>query len=169
MLTKSAIRALYDQAGVRQERASFYHDATAAEMLARVPLTDTAAVLEFGCGTGRFAERLLEEHLPPEARYLGLDISSVMVDLTRDRLAYQRSRVEVVQTDGSIRLPAADQTQEVVFSNYVLDLLTEEDIELFLSEAARVLRPGGLLGLTGLGSGDRLGPRAVAQGWRLVH
>lgn len=36
-------------------------------------------VFELGCGTGRFAERLLERHLPATARYKGIDLGPTMV------------------------------------------------------------------------------------------
>jgi ubiquinone/menaquinone biosynthesis C-methylase UbiE len=92
-----------------------------------------------------------------------------MVELTRSRLSKYGPRVCVEQTDGIVRLPVDDASQDAVFSNYVLDLLSEHDIDRFVGEAARVLRPNGLLCLTGLGTGSRPGPRLVALGWSLVH
>ena len=47
--------------------------------------------LEFGCGTGRFAEELFETRLPSHAIYVGRDISKVMVRIARERMARYRS------------------------------------------------------------------------------
>jgi len=39
--------------------------------LAGPQLQAAASVVEFGCGTGKLAERLLRDVLPPSCRYLG--------------------------------------------------------------------------------------------------
>ena len=39
--------------------------------------------MEFGCGTGRLAERLLRDHLPDAATYVAVDSSSTMVSLAQ--------------------------------------------------------------------------------------
>ena len=51
-------------------------------------------MFEFGCGTGRLAERLLHDHLPEQAIYTAVDISNTMFRLTRERLAQWPSLTE---------------------------------------------------------------------------
>jgi len=59
----------------------------------------------------------------------------------------------------------------VFLSTYVLDLLDDGDTDAVLALAARLLRPGGQLCLTGLTYGSRVGPLQAAMTWvwELVH
>jgi len=129
------------------------------------------AVLELGCGTGRFAGRLLRERLPAGATYVGVDVSPRMVELARTATAPWAERTSIELSDGSMRLPGADGSVDRVVCSYVLDLLAPHDIAAFLGEARRVLRPGGLLALASLAPGRTPPARlvtALCQAiWRL--
>ena len=54
------------------------------------------------------------------------------------------SAVAIQQTSGP-RFDLSDATFDRFISTYVLDLLSEENIDSLLSEAYRILRTGGLL------------------------
>jgi len=125
--------------------------------------------VEFGCGTGRLAAELLAERLAPECRYLGLDVSAIMVELASTRVAPFGARAEIRQTEGAPRIEAADGAFDRFVSTYVLDLLPEREIRMLLDEAHRVLAPSGLLGIAGLAHGERGLPRAVSRLWEQVH
>src|SRR5262249_29627635 len=115
------------------------------ELIAQADLERAHAVVEFGTGTGRLAERLLRDHLPATARYFGIDISVTMVRLARERLAPWKDRTQVEQSDGSPRIAAASGTFDRFLSTYVLDLLSTEDIAAVVDEARRLLSSDGLL------------------------
>ncbi len=162
-------RAFYDRFGARQDAQGFYEDAPLDRLVAEGRFGTARAVVEMGCGTGRLAERLLQEVLPGDARYLGLDISPVMVRLASARLAPWRGRAEIRLTDGTMRLPTGDGWADRFVSTYVADLLSESDIRALISEAGRVLAPGGLLCLASLTHGRTWPSRAVSRLWSLVH
>ena len=168
-LTVEEARAFYDGFGARQDRQGFYED-RALEALTRHAVFGVAeAVLEFGCGTGRFAGRLMSGSLPAEARYLGLDVSPTMVGLARDRLRRWPGRAEVVLADGSNTLPVPDVSFDRFVSSYVFDLLGEEDIRAVLEDAHRVLSVGGRLCLVSLTYGEGLLPVLVSSAWERIH
>lgn len=169
VLSHDEARGFYDRFGSRQDRQAFYEDTALRELVAHGGFGEAAAVLEFGCGTGRFARELLSGYLPADATYVGFDISSTMVELASKRLASFGPRVEVRKSDGVPRLPVETEGFDRVVSNYVLDLLSEGDIEAFLHEAWRVLREGGLLCVTGLTRGSKPLSRAVSWIWSRVH
>ena len=98
-------------------------------------------VFEFGCGTGRVAAQLFAEHLPPEASYRAVDISTTMVDLARARPAPWRGRAEVSASSGSMRLDAADAAYDRFLANFVLDLLSEYQSRKAGGIACRTGRP----------------------------
>jgi SAM-dependent methyltransferase len=90
-------------------------------------------VLDAGCGTGEFAERV--------ARVLGVDVVGVdqserMVELTRAR-GLEAHVADVRQ------LPFEDGELDAVSANWMLYHVA--DLDRALGEAARVLRPGGRL------------------------
>jgi ubiquinone/menaquinone biosynthesis C-methylase UbiE len=144
-LNHAAARALYDRVGRWQDTQRFYEDTATADLLAHADLGRARAIVELGSGTGRLAERLLRDHLPPTARYLGLDISTTMVKLARQRLAPWAARARVEQSGGSAHVDLADGSADRFLSTFVLDLLSATDIALVVHEARRLLAPDGLL------------------------
>ena len=169
ILSTEAARDFYDRLGARQDTQAFYEDPATAVLIAHAAFDKAEAVFEFGCGTGRFAERILQTHLPAQCRYRGLDISRTMVGLAGARLGRWGDRAEVVLTDGSVALEAADDGYDRFVSNYVLDLLGDADTRALLAEAHRILRPGGLLCLVGLTHGTTPVSRLVSRAWTGVH
>lgn len=91
-------------------------------LLHDVGIADGAVVLDMGCGS-----RPYEREVPSGARYLGADlVGNPVADLHFD-------------DDG--RLPLDDASVDVVLSTQVLEHV--RDVDAYLAEARRVLRPGG--------------------------
>ena len=168
-LTHDQARAFYDRFGARQDRQAFYEDAATDELIAHADFEHAGSVLEFGCGTGRFAQRLFEKHLPDDCTYRGVDVSSTMVALAKERLGPWRDRAQIELSDGSMKLRLEDGAADRIVSNYVLDLLSDEDTDALVAEAHRALRPGGLLCLASLTYGATRPARAVSWLWRRLH
>ncbi len=150
MLEKDKVKAFYDGFGRKQDSQAFYEDPVVEEMVRHADFGTAESVVEFGCGTGRFAERLLTDHLWPGARYWGCDISETMVSLARERVLPFGFRAEVVRTDGGTSLPLPDGGADRFVSNFVLDILPDREIDQVVEEARRVLKQGGLIGLVSL-------------------
>lgn len=168
-LSHDEARRVYDRIGARQDTQAFYEDRATA-ILVRYGRFDTAhRILEFGCGTGRFAFRLLSHQLPQAARYRALDLSPTMVRLARERLASFGARAEVVLTDGSPPVAERAASRDRFVSNYVLDLLSGDDIAAVVREAHRILEPGGLLCLSSLSTGTGSFSRLVSRAWSGVQ
>ncbi len=169
MLSHEQAREFYDRFGSKQDRQRFYEDPAFDQMILHADFENARSVFELGCGTGRLARRLLENRLRQSASYLGVDVSSAMVGLARERLEGFGSRVRVRQTAGTLHLEEADESFDRFISTYVLDLLSVEDIEIALSEAHRVLVSGGLLGLASLTHSQGVGSRLIERVWMAAH
>ena len=169
ILTRQQARDFYDRFGRRQDRQAYYENAALDRLLEHGNFGSAEAVVEFGCGTGRFAKTLLEEHLPENATYIGFDLSETMVQLTRKRLLAAGTRASVVRTDGRPRVPLPPTSCDRFVSTYVLDLLSHQDISRTLEQAWRVLRPGGLLCLTSLSYGTTILSRWIVASWLAIH
>jgi ubiquinone/menaquinone biosynthesis C-methylase UbiE len=169
-LGPAEVRAFYDRFGRRLDSQSFYEDAALEDLVAHARFEEAEHVFEFGCGTGRFAERLLARSLSSSATYLGCDVSTTMVGLATERLAAFGERARVLRTDGAIRFPVPDASVDRVIATYVLDLLSEADVVEFLREAYRVLAPGtGHLCLVSLTEGVTALSRIVSAVWATAY
>ena len=164
-LTPAQAARVYDHIGRFQDWQAFYEGAAVNDLIAHVHLGAAGRVFELGCGTGALAARLLAERLPLEATYLGVDVSTHMVRLSRERLYRWAGRARVRQTDGSLPLAGADGAYSHVLAVYVFDLLPEEYARAVLCEAARLLEPGGRMGLVSLTPGRAWVARLVSGAW----
>jgi ubiquinone/menaquinone biosynthesis C-methylase UbiE len=167
-LTPGQARRVYDRIGRAQDWQRFYEGAATAQLVGHAAFGDARAVVELGCGTGRFATRLLGDLLPATATYLGIDVSPLMVTLATERLAPWRDRATVALADAGERVPRSDESADRVVSNYVFDLLSPEATRAALDEAHRVLAPGGLLCLAGLTPGEAGLAHLVSRAWKSV-
>ena len=103
------------------------------------------------------------------ATYTGVDLSSTMVALTRERLEAFADRADVRQSDGALKFDEPDASVDRFVATYVLDLLSEADISTVLAEAHRLLEPGGLLCLAGLSYSSQLLAKMKITLWELAY
>jgi ubiquinone/menaquinone biosynthesis C-methylase UbiE len=99
------------------------------------------ALLDLGCGIGRF-----EEVLAPEVGLaVGIDVSREMIARARDRCA-SLPNVHFLLTSGRDLSCFADRTFDVLLAADVFPYFARSGgglVERHMAEAARVLRPGG--------------------------
>jgi len=164
-LTPQEARSFYDWFGAKLDTQAFYEDPGLDDLIAHAHFDQVHSLFEFGCGTGRFAARLLSEHLPDDCRYVGIDVSPTMVRLTTERLEPWAQRASARLTDGStdLREPAGGVDCFVVV--YVLDLLNPDDIRRVLASAHWMLAPAGRLCVMSLTFGQRGVARLVSSLW----
>ena len=165
-LTPEEAKTFYDRFGSRQDSQAFYEAPALDQLIANSSFENAQSVFEFGCGTGRLALHLLQNHLQPDAVYRGTDISSTMIDLASSRLSPFAARATVKLAPGELSFPLEDFSVDRVVSTYVLDLLPDPAVQQFLQEATRVLRPQGLLCLVGITHGTTPISRVVMAAWR---
>ncbi len=168
-LSREEARRLYNRLGTLLDSQAFYENRALDLIIQNGEFPAARHVFEFGCGTGRFALRLLSNHLPTDAVYHTVDLSPTMIGITNDRLAAFSARTKVSLSDGSAPVQEPSEFYDRFISTYVLDLLSEQDIAFILREAHRMLEPGGLLCLTSLSTGSGFASRVVARLWSSVH
>ncbi len=168
MTNRQAIRRYYDRIGRGQVTQAFYEDPATERLLQHGDWERADAVIELGCGTGRFAEKLLRGRLPPAASYRGFDLSGRMIDLATARLRAWADHASAQQTDGEPPLPVGDGAADRFVATYVLDLMSRDEAQHWLAEAQRVLAPGGLLCLVCITQGTGRISRFVSDTWTSI-
>ncbi|WP_116368364.1 malonyl-ACP O-methyltransferase BioC [Parahaliea mediterranea] len=105
--------------------------------------SDVATVLDLGCGTGYFQRALCERF--PDARYIGLDLATGMLDYARRQHGADHAWV----AGDAEQLPLAANSVDLIFSSLAIQWC-QRPVALF-AELERVLRPGGLCLFSTLG------------------
>lgn len=164
-LSHEETRRFYDRLGARLDSQSFYEDIALTRLVDAAGFGTAEAVFEFGCGTGRLAEDLFQNHLGEEATYRAHELSPKMVALARERLEPFGERARVILTTGRVPENEPSETYDRFVSTYVLDLLSESQIRDLLFEAWRMLWPGGLLCVASLCAGCTPTSRLVMNQW----
>jgi SAM-dependent methyltransferase len=122
-----------DRAGVKNRFIDRVHKHALRRVLAPIK---GQRVLDFGCGTGRLSEWLVNEG----ATVNGVDATPEMVRRAREAVP----RASFFDIDG-FQLPFADDSHDAVISVYVLQYYVADPDAMgaLLAELARVLRPSG--------------------------
>jgi SAM-dependent methyltransferase len=163
-----------DPAHLDPAAVTFYSD------LDRADLPDAAVLASLGCGNPiavadlHPGERVLDlgsgggidvllsaRRVGPAGHAIGLDMTDEMLTLARRNAAEARA-TNVTFLKGHIEaipLPAADV--DVVVSNCVVNLAADKGA--VFAEIARVLRPGGRIGITDIVADDALTPAQRAE------
>ena len=148
-----------------EERAALPETAVTASLgcgnpLAMVELRKGETVLDLGSGGG--IDVLLSARcVGPEGKVYGLDMTDEMLTLAEENT--RKAKATNVQfLKGLIEdIPLAADSVDVVISNCVVNLSPEKG--RVLAEIARVLRPGGRIGISDVVAEDRLSPADRAE------
>jgi arsenite methyltransferase len=128
--------------------------------LAVVALHEGEAVLDLGSGGG-IDVLLSSTRVGPSGTVYGLDMTDEMLALAQEN-AREAGATNVHFLKGVIEdIPLPAGSVDVVISNCVVNLSPEKD--KVLAEVARVLRPGGRIGISDVVAEDRLTPADRAE------
>src|SRR5579885_55713 len=149
-------RRVYDRMAARYPvRCLLFHSRAHRCALRRSGIRDGMRVLEVATGSGEMFRRLVRAN--PDGRTFGLDLSPKMAARTQRhaRAEFPRARAHCEAVDVR-HMPFRDGAFDVLICCYLLELLSDDDIRLTVSEFRRVLRRDGVLTLVVIGEDRRL-------------
>ncbi|CAF3857281.1 unnamed protein product [Rotaria sordida] len=101
-----------------------------------------ARILDLACGDGHYTRKLRD--LFPDASYLcGLDISSSMIDIAKQREIEHPKNIDYICADGK-DLPPSETPYDIITAIYYLNYAqTHEDLRAMIKGVYDQLKPGG--------------------------
>lgn len=126
----------------------------------------TASILDVGCGWGRIARHFVG-HVREPGRYVGMDVVEAFVDWCKENISPVNPAFSFLHQDvynglynpdgkheaSEYRFPFEDGSFDVVFLTSVFTHMLPEDVENYLREIHRLLKPDGRCFSTWLLSG----------------
>jgi malonyl-CoA O-methyltransferase len=154
---KRQVAASFSRAAASYDSVAELQRDVGTQLLARLPLDFIPARwLDLGCGTGYFTRALGSRFT--EGQGLALDIAQGMLNHARPL-----GGAEHFIAGDAERLPLQDSTCELIFSSLAVQWCA--DFEAVLSEAFRVLKPGGIFAFASLCTGTLF---ELRESWRQV-
>lgn len=156
-IDKRRIAQSFGRAAATYDQAAQFQRTVGNNLLARLPVDyQPDAVADLGCGTGYFTRALQARYARP---VMGLDLAEGMLQFARNASPTCGPWI----TADAEALPLRAASQDLVFSSLALQWCPS--LRTVLSEAQRVLRPGGCLAFSTLIEGS-LGE--LRQAWERV-
>lgn len=154
---KRQVAASFSRAAASYDSVAELQRDVGTQLIQRLP-TDffPARWLDLGCGTGYFTRALASRFA--EGHGLALDIAEGMLDHARPL-----GGAEHFIAGDAERLPLQDSTCDLIFSSLAVQWCA--DFEAVLSEAFRVLKPGGIFAFASLCVGTLF---ELRDSWRQV-
>jgi malonyl-CoA O-methyltransferase len=154
---KRQVAASFSRAAASYDSVAEFQRDVGSELSSRLPEDFVPGVwLDLGCGTGHFSRALGERF--PASHGLALDIAEGMLNHARPL----GGATHFIAGDAE-RLPLQDSTCDLIFSSLAVQWCA--DFASVLSEANRVLKPGGIFAFASLCVGTLF---ELRDSWRQV-
>ncbi|MBA2433095.1 MAG: class I SAM-dependent methyltransferase [Chthoniobacterales bacterium] len=115
---------------------------TLRQLLESYGLRENHYLIDVGCGSGRLAYALSRSSYRETLRYLGIDIVPAMLQYAAAKCQQPSWRFEPA---AELKIPEADGCADMLCFFSVFTHLMQEESFLYLREAARVLKQGGVI------------------------
>jgi len=161
-ISTAEVQRYYDHLGTRLGWADLFEARAKRGSLDLLAVAPGQTVLNVGVGTGQEQARL-RAAVSPGGMAVGVDISPVMLDLTR-----QRIDAPICRADARY-LPFQTASFDRLLAAYFFDLIPVSEFRPLLVEFRRVLKPGCPLVLVSLTEGVNRSSRLVVALWKMLY
>ena len=167
-------------AKVPQEKIGQLYDGTACFYDVWATLTETKAqdraieiahiqdeivILDVAVGTGRLFNRIVKRN--PNGRNVGIDISKGMLAKAKSLLSKQPNSNYSLDIGSAFDIKMDDLSVDILFNNYMFDLIPFDQMDTVINEFSRVLKPGGKLVLVNMTKAEQFGAGLYERIYRI--
>ena len=128
-------------------------------------IEDGLTILDVGVGTGKLFNRILKRN--PNGINIGIDISKGMLTKAKSKLSKQPNQNYSLEIGSAFDIKIDNHTVDILFNNYMFDLIPFNQMDSIINEFFRVLKPGGKLVLVNMTKAERLGAGLYERIYRI--
>ena len=159
--------------GKLYDRTAWFYDvwATLTETKAQdraievANIQDETTILDVAVGTGRLFNRIVKRN--PNGQNIGIDISKGMLAKAKSRLSKQPNSNYSLDIGSAFDITMENHSIDILFNNYMFDLISFDHMDLIIDEFSRVLKPGGKLVLVNMTKAEQFGAGLYERIYRI--
>ena len=128
-------------------------------------IEDGLTILDVAVGTGKLFNQILKRN--PNGINIGIDISKGMLTKAKSKLSKQPNQNYSLEIGSAFDIKMDNNTVDILFNNYMFDLIPFNQMGSIIDEFFRVLKPGGKLVLVNMTKAERLGAGLYERIYRI--
>ena len=128
-------------------------------------IKDGLTILDVAVGTGNLFNRILKRN--PSGLNIGIDISKGMLTKAKSKLSKQPSQNYSLEIGSAFDIKMDNHTIDILFNNYMFDLIPFNQMGSIINEFFRVLKHGGKLVLVNMTKAERFGAGVYERIYRI--
>ncbi len=153
---QSEIGSVYDKlAGIYDIWGALTESRARKRAIELAKIEDGTTILEVAVGTGLAFFEIVKRN--PNGENTGIDLSRGMLNKAEKRLEKLAGANFTLSTGTAFNLPMKDGSVDVLMNSYMVDLMTEADMDKVLMEFRRVLKEHGRLAMVNMTTGEQFG------------
>jgi ubiquinone/menaquinone biosynthesis C-methylase UbiE len=122
-------------------------------------------ILDVAVGTGNLFNQILKRN--PNGINVGIDISNGMLTKAKSKLKKQPNQNYILDIGSAFDIKMDEHSVDILFNNYMFDLIPFNQMGAILDEFLRVLRPSGKLVLVNMTKAERVGADVYEQIYKI--
>ena len=122
-------------------------------------------ILDVAVGTGRLFRKIVKQN--PDGKNYGIDISQGMLAKAKMKLSKQGNKIYSLEIGSAFDIRMDDGSVDILFNNYMFDLISFDQMDNVINEFARVLKPGGKLVLVNMTKAEQFGAGLYERIYRI--
>ena len=144
---------LYDGNALFYDFRAFLTESKAQKRALQIAnIQDNSTILDVAVGTGRLLREIMKRN--PSGQNYGIDISRGMLAKAKHYLLKHKNQNYTLEIGSAFDINMDDDSVDILFNNYLFDLVSFDQMDAVIEEFKRVLKPGGKLVLVNMTKGE---------------
>lgn len=156
LVPQSEIGSVYDKlAGIYDIWGALTESRARNRAIELAKIQDCSTILEVAVGTGLAFFEIVKRN--PHGENTGIDLSKGMLKKAENRLEKLSGANFTLSAGTAFNMPMKDGSVDVLMNSYMVDLMSEANMDKVLVEFRRVLKEHGRLVMVNMTTGERFG------------